>query len=71
MREHIVKSLTNEFLQQLTCGAPRNTGYITISEIDAFLQQAKHGIYKIRQNFVESDARTSRNLERLAFEEDI
>jgi len=64
-------SLTNEFLEQLKHGAPRNTGYITISETYAFLQQVKHGIYKISLNFVESDIRTSRNPDRQAYEEDI
>jgi len=64
-------SLTNEFSEQLKYGAPRNTGHITISEIYAFLQQVKHGIYKIRLNFVDSDIRTSRNLDRQPYEEDI
>jgi hypothetical protein len=64
-------SLTNEFLEQLKHGAPRNTGCITISGIDAFLQQVKHGIYKISLNFVESSIRTSRNLESLGYEKDI
>ena len=43
-------------------------GYIIISEIYAFLQQVKHGIYKISLHFVESYIRTSRNLERQAYE---
>jgi hypothetical protein len=64
-------SLTNEFLEQMKHGAPRNTGYITISEIYAFLQQVKHGICKISLNFVESDIIMSRNLERQTYEEDI
>ena len=64
-------ALTNEFFEQPKHGAPRNNGYITISEMYAFLQQVKHGIYKVSLNLVESDTRTSRNLEREAYEEGI
>jgi hypothetical protein len=64
-------SLTNEFLEQPEHGAACSTQYITIYEIYAFLQQVKHGLYRISLNFVESDIRASRNVERQAYEEGI
>jgi hypothetical protein len=52
-------------------GVARKKGYIAISEMDAFLQQVKHGIHKISFDYVEADVRTSRNCKGRQYEEDI